>query len=47
MKKIVKLRESDLTRIISKTINEIRDNEGIDLICKSLKGKKNINIYCD
>ena len=31
MKKIVKLSESDLTRIISKTINEIRDKEGIDL----------------
>jgi hypothetical protein len=31
MKKIIKLNESDLTRIISKTINEIRDKEGIDL----------------
>ena len=31
MKKIVKLNEADLTRIISKTINEIRDKEGIDL----------------
>jgi hypothetical protein len=31
MKKIIKLNETDLTRIISKTINEIRDKEGIDL----------------
>jgi|LakMenEpi03Aug12_release.lakeMendotaPanAssembly.Ray.scaffolds.fasta_scaffold472927_3 hypothetical protein len=31
MKKIIKLNEDDLTRIISKTINEIRDNNSLNL----------------
>jgi hypothetical protein len=31
MKKIIKLNEDDLTKIISKTINEIRDNNSLNL----------------